>query len=275
MIRPKTDFGTPGEVHSVFGVKGGTGATTVSANLAVELRRVTGARVVLLELDLPLGDSAIHLGAEPRHSVYDLVQNLHRMDNALLSGFVTEHPSGLHILSAPYQPWQPGGLNSEQIRRILAILRQSYAFVVVDAPRLFSAGTLEAVIEADHVYLVTTTDTPAIRNLCRAVPVLDTLTPHEIRSRCRLIVNRDRKGQLLGAHDIEELTGLEVFGRLRDDENGVRRAMEVPEPVVFQRNGLGRDLHALAHRVAGRGTMPARRWGTGFFRTPSSSGVGS
>jgi pilus assembly protein CpaE len=246
----------------------------VSANLAVELRRVTGAPVVLLELDLPLGDSAIHLGAEPRHSVYDLVKNLHRLDEALLKGFVTEHSSGIHLLSAPYQPWQPGSISAEHIRMILAILRQMYAFVVVDAPRLFSPGTLEAVTEADHVYLVTTADTPAIRNLCRAVPVLDTLTPHEIRSRCRLVLNRYRRGQLLGAEDIEELTGLEVFGRLRDDENGVRRAMEVPEPVVFQRNGLGRDMHTLANRVAGRQPVASRRWANGFFLAPSPERVG-
>lgn len=274
MIKSNRDASGNGEVHCVFGVKGGSGATTVSANLAVELRRVTGAPVALLELDLPLGDSALHVGSEPRFSVYDLVRNMHRLDGALLDGFMTAHPSGMDLLAAPYVPAEAHGLQAEHIRRILQILRQSYAFVVVDAPRLFSPGTLEAITEADHIYLVTTTETPAIRNLCRTMPVLDTLAPQDVRSRCRLVVNRLRRRDVLGPEDIQDLSGLPVYGTLRDDENRVRQAMEVPEPVVFQRNGLGRDLHRLAVRVAGREPERSRRWGSGFFQSVPSPGVG-
>jgi hypothetical protein len=98
--------------------------------------------------------------------------------------------------------------------------------------------------------------------------VIDTLTPGEVRKRCRLLLNRYRRGQVLNPEDIEAVAGLRLFGTLRDDENGARRAMEVPHPAVLERGtALGQDMHGLALQVMGRGEIPQRRWGTGFLGT--------
>jgi pilus assembly protein CpaE len=258
---------SPGQVHCVFGVKGGAGATTISTNLAVEIHQITGEPVLLLDLDLPLGDSSFHFGLEPQFTTEDVMENLTRMDGTLLASLVAAHPTGVDVLGVPYHPRNGSGLRGDQVRLVIEVLRRFYPFVVVDAPRLFSPGTLEAVTAADHIYLVTTSDTPAIRNLCRTLPVLETLTPGEVRARCRLLLNRYRRGQLLGPGDIEEVVGLPVFSTLRDDEVGARRALEVPQPAVLERtNGLGRDMHGLALLVTGGNReIPQRRWGNGFW----------
>jgi hypothetical protein len=52
----------PGKVISFFSAKGGSGATTVATNLAIHLQQLTGKKVLLVDLDLELGEIALFLG---------------------------------------------------------------------------------------------------------------------------------------------------------------------------------------------------------------------
>ena len=92
-------------------------------NLGIELHRLTGARTLLVDLDLELGEIASMLGLQPRFHFVDLVKNFHRMDSDLLPSYIESHSSGVHVLSSPFEPDIGEQVTGEQIARILGFLR--------------------------------------------------------------------------------------------------------------------------------------------------------
>ena len=55
---------------------------------------------MLIDLHLAYGDAAVYLGAEPRFSVVDALENVHRLDKAFLSGLVGHAHAGLAVLAS-------------------------------------------------------------------------------------------------------------------------------------------------------------------------------
>ena len=85
----------PGKLFAFFSPKGGAGSTSVAVNTAVSLHLLTRRRVLLVDLDLELGETALLLGVEPRFSFVDLVRNFHRVDAGLLASYIERHDSGV------------------------------------------------------------------------------------------------------------------------------------------------------------------------------------
>jgi pilus assembly protein CpaE len=74
-----------GRTIAVLGAKGGVGSTTVAVNLATALRAASGQPTLLMDLHLAHGDAAVFFGVEPRFSVLDALENIHRMDRSACS----------------------------------------------------------------------------------------------------------------------------------------------------------------------------------------------
>ena len=68
--------------------KGRRGTTTLAVNVAAALARASEERTLLIDLHLAYGDAAVFLGAEPRFSVVDALDNTHRLDQAFFESLV-------------------------------------------------------------------------------------------------------------------------------------------------------------------------------------------
>jgi pilus assembly protein CpaE len=249
---------TPGQVLAAFSAKGGSGCTTVAANLAIQLHKLTAKKVLLLDLELELGELAVHLGMQPRFNFVDLVRNFHRVDAELLASYIEAHDSGVHLLSAPLQPERPEAVTGEQIRSILGFLRQHYDYVVVDTARTFSPATTAALEEAEQVFLVATVDLPTLRNIKRCLPLLDRITGHA-SEKVKLVVNRYQETDVITLAEVERTLGLQVHRTLANDYEAVSRSINAGKPVVLNgASAFGRDLGALSAGVAGIAPPDAR-----------------
>lgn len=242
----------PGVAVCVFGVKGGTGSTTVSTNLAVEIHRLTRKKVLLLDLDLELGETALQLGMEPRFSVIDLIRNFHRVDSDLLASYIESHASGVDLLAAPYRPADYEAVSGERVREVMNFLKGQYDYVVVDTPKTFNPASFGAFAEADLIYLVTTADIPAIRNLSRSLPLLKQLGGRKTGDRFRLIVNRFDPAQVISVEEISRTVGMEVHWTLRNDYRAVMDSINEGTPAVTRSGSpFGRDMRALTSDLTG------------------------
>ncbi len=241
----------PGQVFAIFGAKGGSGSTTLAANLAVVLHRLSGKKTLLVDLDLELGEVALLLGVQPRFNFVDMVQNFHRMDSGLLASYIEQHPSGVHLLSAPFHPDKAEIASPDDVRKILHYLRSYYEYVIVDTSKSFSPATLAAFDQSDQVFVVVNLDLPSLRNVQRGLPMLKRVLPKGLEQ-MRLVVNRYQADDEIGLKEVEQTLGVKVFCTLSNDYESVIRSINAGKPIVLNGNSrYTRDVKALGAQIAG------------------------
>ncbi|MDX1673640.1 MAG: AAA family ATPase [Longimicrobiales bacterium] len=239
-----------GQLLAFFSPKGGAGSTTVITNVGIELHRLTGKKTLLVDLDLELGEIASHLGVQARFHFVDLVRNIHRMDGDLLASYIEAHKSGVHVLSAPFEPEIGEEVGGDQIARILGMLRRHYDYVLVDTSKSLAPPALAALRTADPIFLVTNMDVPSLRNLKRCLPILDGATAGDAE-RLRLVVNRYNAKSLVSLDDIEETLGIEVYWTLTNDFDSVITSISAGQPLVLQGSSrYAEECKALARDIA-------------------------
>jgi pilus assembly protein CpaE len=237
-------------VLSFFSAKGGTGSTTVATNVAVSLARNQGKSVLLVDLDLQLGEAALFLGLKPRYSLVDLVSNLHRTDEALLKTFVVKHESGVHLLAGPDAP-DAGtpAVGAEQIGRALQLLRAQYDYLVLDVPNNALEYVYAVLDQSDQVFLVCTADLPSLKNIQRTIGVLEKLGVP--RNRLQVLLNRfDRAQQGVDRNAVERIAGREIFASIPNDYPTVMRSINSGIPLASTNHTeIARSFAELTQRL--------------------------
>lgn len=233
-------------ILAVINAKGGAGATTVAVNTAVALEQSHG-KTCLVDVGL-LGHAALHLNVQPAFGIADALQNLHRMDAALLQSFVTPCKGGLHLLAGPQQP-VPLAPSAAELARLFDLLVSRFQYIVVDCSN--RTDTLFHMIAdlANAVLLVTQADVVSLWSAARMHSFLEQGSG---RDRARLIVNRFKKIPGFTDEDIQKVTHCKLLWKLPNNFHAAGPAADKGNPVAFHENNeLGRSFHALATVLAG------------------------
>jgi pilus assembly protein CpaE len=245
------------------------------ANLAIGISRATSKRVLVVDLDAELGELSLLFGIQPEFNLVDLVQNFHRIDAELLSSYIEQHSSGVHVLSAPFHPERAAGMSAEAVRQVLGYLRRQYDWVLLDTSKSFSPETLAAFEQCDDVFMIATVDLPSLRNIQRGLPMLRRIMPRGLEQ-VHLIINRFDSKTEITIKDVERTLDLKVYGTIANDYESVMRSINSGKPLVIHapRSAAARDIHALAERItAGARKSPATAPGllTRLFRVPGKA----
>jgi len=252
-----------GKVVTVFSAKGGVGKTTLATNMAVHLAR-SGARTLLLDLDLSFGDVAISLQLVPGESVFDAVAMGGNLDEEAVQALVTRHEgSGLDVICAPNEPGDADRIPVAVVTELLRVARRHYDYVVVDTPPSFTEHVLAAIDLSDELLLVATLDIPAVKNLKVALDTLDALgIPKETRV---VVLNRAEVKVGLRPEDVVSAIKTEIAVNIPSSltvpasiNRGVPIVVDDPKgpvSVAIQtmtdehvRRRLGEDLPQQSHR---------------------------
>lgn len=209
--------------------KGGSGATFVAANVAAELA-ARGARTLLVDLNAPFGDAALHLSEDrPTAGLADLARQLSRLDPTLLES-VAAHPlDGLSLLAAPDSIERYEQVGVDAIERILAIASARFRFVVLDLGRAVDPVSVRGLDRSDELFLITQLSLPYLHAARRTLDLFGGLGyPPE---RIKVVVNRFERDVDLSPTQAENLLGVPIAHRIPNSYRAVGWAINHGEPI--------------------------------------------
>jgi pilus assembly protein CpaE len=252
-----------GKILAFVGAKGGAGVTSLAIHLGALLAQRHGRKTLLIDLHPDLGDVALYL-RQDRHqySFYDLSENTHRLDSSLLEGFVVHHRSGMDILPAPEGIEPARHVSGEAVKRTLEILRQSYQYILADCPPGLADVNQAALDEADQLYLVATSEVPALRNVARYTDYFSRFTyPAE---RLRVVINRYSKGDAINDAQIEKTLRRPIFWKVPNQYREVVKVINTGSPLELDsRSEFMQSMIGWAETLAGK-PVPAKKGSKGF-----------
>jgi len=236
-----------GKVISVFSPKGGTGCSTIAANLAIALQMETEAKVVLVDGSLQFGDIAVLLNLKPVRTIADLVPHMNELDGDLVDSVVVPHSSGIKTLLAPTRPEMADLVVPDHMKRILEELKKTFDCIVVDTWTSLHDLVLTIMDVSDRIVLITTPDIPSIKNTKLFFEVTEALGyPSE---KVCLTINKVDRRSSIRAEDIETGVKHPVAATLALDERVAALAANQGAPFVLSaaNSPIAQSVVDLAH----------------------------
>jgi len=223
-------------VIAVAGATGGVGTTSIAVNLACSLAKCSDNQVVLVDLDIALGDADVFLDTIPEYTLADVAQNVARLDLTLLKKSLTKHSTGLHLLPRPVQLEDARTISVDSLHRVIGLLKTSFTHLVIDLSKSFGDLDMEAIKTADDVLMITQLDLPCLRNVVRLMMTFD--NDDDLRKKVKIVVNRvgQDNGQI-SLKKAQETIGREIFWQVPNDyrvmvevrNNGVPLVQHAPK----------------------------------------------
>jgi pilus assembly protein CpaE len=264
---PAADKGG-GYVVGVMAASGGTGASTLCANLAV-LWANWQDQAALIDMRRGEADLEVLLDLRPEYRLAELCRNVRRLDQNMFRQSLVRHSSGVHLLAAPINLQDRNDVTPQGVRHVLGLARSTFPYVAVDLERDLDEAQLAAVHETDLILLMLRLDIASLRGARRMLDVLWQAGVPE--DRVRVVASRFGQAKELPLNKVEQALGVSIPFRVPDAPADVNAAVNKGVPVVLDRPRSSvsksfakiataiKEMHA-PQRTNGRGTL------AGLFR---------
>ncbi|WP_164155970.1 AAA family ATPase [Sandarakinorhabdus rubra] len=190
--------GRLGSIIAFHGALGGVGTSMIAAQAALHWAETK--QVLVIDLDVQRGTTALYLNLKPRLTLNDLIDADDRLDVEFLKMVAERHQSGLSVVASPNDMTGLDAVTPEFIDRLLDLAAQNYDLVVLDMPGVWMDWTALAMQKADLIGLVTQLSVSGVQQARRQ---LDVLEANGLGDRVRLVMNRMTAG-LFGKYDTDE-----------------------------------------------------------------------
>jgi pilus assembly protein CpaE len=241
----------PGRLITVLAPSGGSGSSTLAANVATVLAR-EHKTCALFDLKLETGDLAALLDLRPTHTLAELCQNVARMDRVMFERSLTPHASGVHLLAPPRALDDISYVTADGVRQAVTLARGLFPYVVVDLDHSFREEQVQVLRQTDVLLLVLRLDFTCLRHARRTLDYLAKVGVGP--ERIRLVVNRYGQPKEVPAAKAEEALGAKIFHYVPDEPKTINLANNngVPAVVEYPRAKVSRSVTQLTHNINGR-----------------------
>jgi pilus assembly protein CpaE len=259
-----------GRVIAFFGAKGGVGTTMLAVHLAMHLVCQHGKKTLLIDHKQQLGHVALYLGLKDTQYHFDeLLRNADRLDAELLDGFVVRHRSGLDVIASPEMSSGPHEPKSDQLEHVMDFLRREYDYVLIDSAVAFQDSKASILEQSDEVYIVSTPDVAALRDLARLVENLS--LSDSATSKLNVVVNRSTATDSITSEQIEKAVRFPITIAIPNNYFELQRAINDGEPIPPQRRSefnqaLSRWASRVVQGLSGPKALPVKKRLFAFLR---------
>ncbi|MDA3834037.1 MAG: AAA family ATPase [Spirochaetales bacterium] len=206
-----------GEISTFFSLKGGVGCTTIAVNVAQHLALKSGGSTVLVDLNMPLGDTSLYIEHDNKesYSLNDFILNINRLDEGLLQNALARHSSGLSYLGLPPKLEELESITDANIKMVFSVLKRYFNHIIIDCASDLSPVTISCLDSSDNIFLVSE---PSLSSM-RAVRVAnDTcLQLGYPDTRMKLILNRKTSTTSTLMDDLLSALNVQVAAEINND----------------------------------------------------------
>lgn len=237
-----------GKVIVVASGKGGTGKTTVVANLGATLA-MEGQRTLVVDMDMGLRNLDLYLGMESNvvYDVSDVMNGVCRIKQALIKD---KSFPGLYLMAASPKR-ADGEITPLHMKVLCEKLRGQFDYIIVDGPAGIDDGLAVASAGADMAVVVVSPDYAAARDGEMVRLVLKEMGIERVG----FVVNKlnmemIRKGFAPDVSEIVRGFQRELLGVIQYDEN-ISISTNLGVPVVFMRETyIADNFRKISRRIA-------------------------
>jgi pilus assembly protein CpaE len=251
-----------GKLMVFVGAKGGSGVTTVASNFAVSLAQESGQNTALIDLNLPFGNAALDLGLTPQYSTANALLNSDRLDFNYLSTLLTKHASGLSVLAAP-DKFATVQATDAAVERLLAVARQEFDYVVVDAGSRFDSISRALFEPGATVYLVLQVSITELRNANRLITELFKSNSVKLE----VVLNRYSPRTLsIDEASITKALTLAPTWKIPGDYPAARSAQNTATPLALEDSPISRVIQQMSRSASGSQDVPEKKKRFNLFK---------
>jgi pilus assembly protein CpaE len=234
-------------LFAFIGAKGGVGTTTTAVNVATVLAKLSKSPTLLVDLHLAYGDAAVFLGAEPRFSLVDALENMHRLDAEFLKSLVVRTASSVELLASADRP-ATAAISVRNLDTILQLASSQYAYTVLDVPRSDMA-VLDCLDRVDTVVVVANQELATVRNAGHMTAALRSRYPN---AKVMTVINKIDARAEISQRDVQKAVGTTIAHEFPSDYRLALSAMHKGRPLALDNhNQLSASMTALARELAG------------------------
>jgi len=249
-----------GEVITVFGCRGGCGATTVAVNLAGSLA-AEGKEVCIVDLDVQLGDVLVTMDLDIGNStsLVNLAREVNQLDPTVLKRRLVRHDSGVYVLAQGGKLEEIDETLPSRIPALLSTLARHFDTVIIDGINDFSELALSALDACNALVLVLTQDVLAVRRARRVIDICRQLEVPEYK--IKPVINCYRRRANIDRNSVTAALSMMVTATIVEDEGTTKRSQTSGQLLaeMARRKQVTRDIAALAMlAAANRAPVPVR-----------------
>ena len=236
--------------------KGGVGKSSVSVNLAVQLRRM-GYRVVIFDADFGLANVEVMFGAIPRYNLSDVMYHGKQIEEIVVEG-----PMGIKFISGGSGIAELSNLTGENAKYLalkLARLDALADIIIVDTGAGISDAVMEFVKASREVLLVTTPEPTSITDSYALLKTLVKSKDFDTENTVINVVSNKVEDQAEGKFVFSKLTlvaekfldmKLKFLGYIPNDPNVTKAVMQQkPISMVFENSKASLAFKLLAQNL--------------------------
>ena len=232
------------KVYTIASGKGGTGKTTVTANLGPMLAQF-GKKTCILDADVGMANLGLILGLENLPvTLHEVLAGKARVRDAIYDGpfGVKVVPCGLSL-----QGFQQS--NPDRLKDIMTDLVSEFDILLLDAPAGISRDGVIPLTIADGVILIVNPEISSIVDSLKTKILTETVGGHIEGAIINRVTNMEND---FNTAQMEKLLGVRILGVIPEDPN-VRRASAGRTPIVvkYPTSSASRAFKRLSADVAG------------------------
>ncbi len=250
------DIESNARIITVTSGKGGVGKSSISVNLAVQLRKL-GYSVIIFDADFGLANIEVLFGVIPKYNLTDMIYRGKSLAEIMVKG-----PMDIGFISGGSGTTGLANLSNESLdllTRKLAELGTMADIIIIDTGAGISSSVLEFVTSCREVLLVTT---PELTSITDSYALLKALNQHSNYDKkntlIKLIANRVNDTQE-GNNMFEKLSivakkflnmEIQILGIIPVDTNVTKAVMQQkPVSLIYENSAASKAFTQLAQKL--------------------------